>query len=210
MTLPPDAEIRDQRAPEPVPASQTRRGPARWALRLIEALHRWAESGWARSALFAWATINGSVFPGPSDSLLVPLGLANPKCAFEYAGWTILGSMVGGCIAFAIGAFAFQSIGLPVLSFIGVSEAQLQQVETLFAQRGWIVVVIGTLPFGSPKIVSIAAGAFGVPFPYFFFALLAMRTVRFLVVATLLYFAGSRLTLYIERRLGRPLFAPRS
>lgn len=187
------------------PAAATHRR----VIAIITTLHRWAESGWSRSAVVTWGFINGAVVPGPSDALLIPLGLADPRRAYPLAGWASLGSVLGGLVAYAIGALAFTQLGAPLLGVLGVTPHTLDGLRALFADKGWMVVVLGSMPLASPKIVSVAAGGFGVPFWEFVLALGAARVVRFLVEATIVYFAGSRIVRWVERKLGRPLIATR-
>ena len=44
--------------------------------RVISALHRWAESGWAGAATASWEVLQGSVMPGPSGAVFAPLAVA--------------------------------------------------------------------------------------------------------------------------------------
>jgi membrane protein YqaA with SNARE-associated domain len=152
-----------------------------------------------------WALLQGSVAPGPTDALLVPLGLADPRKAFALAWWAIVGSTLGGLAAFAIGAFAFEEIGAPLLRLIGVGDEELAASRTLFERRGWMLVLLSTVSPLSTKMVSIASGAFGVPLPHFALALLGGRVARFLVIAMALRFAGGQIAAWIQRKLKRPV-----
>jgi membrane protein YqaA with SNARE-associated domain len=203
-----DHEPAGDRAPSPTPAPDgppgTRRATRRIA-RLLEILHDWAESGWSRSAITTWGVLNGSVVPGPSDAVFAPLGLTDPKRVYEFAWWAIGGAVVGGLIAYAIGALAFDNVGRPILGWLGFRSSDLEATRALFARRGWLVVVIGSLPLVSPKLVSIAAGAFGVPFWQFALAIFGVRLVRVLIVATLIRYAGTGVTKWVERHVGHRL-----
>ncbi|HET7585552.1 MAG TPA: VTT domain-containing protein [Gemmatimonadaceae bacterium] len=173
-------------------------------LRLVGTLYRWGETGRAHLATFVWGVANGSVIPGPSDTVLVPLGLADPKRAFELAWWSVVGSLIGGLIAYAIGAISLD-VATRLLGLMGFSYTQFEALRELFARRGWMVVVLGALPMGSPKLVSIAAGAFRLSIWQFLAALAVVRVVRFMVVAIMLRYAGTRLVQWAARKLGRPL-----
>src|SRR5688500_91424 len=131
---------------------------------LIARLHRWAESGSAGSAVCTWGCLQGSVVPGPSEALLVPLGLADPPRALGLSVWAALGATAGGLAAFGIGAFAFESVGQPLISLFGVGPARWAQLESLFLRHGALLVLLSTLSPLSTKFVCIGAGAFGVPF----------------------------------------------
>src|SRR5688500_8771980 len=86
-------------APE-APAVPEHRSPGtgnrlkRAIVHLYAALHRWGESGWAGSAVGGWGVLQGSVVPGPSDAVLIPLGLADPRRALTLAAWATAGATV--------------------------------------------------------------------------------------------------------------------
>lgn len=195
MTLPSRDSITTPTRPTPAKAPGAIR---RAAARVFGVLYGWAESGWSRSAVGAWAFLQSSVVPGPSDALIVPLGLADPKKSFDLAVWAIIGAVLGALVAYAIGALAFEQLGAPLLGFLGVGEHHLGRVNAMFAEKGWLVVMLGSLPLLSTKAVCIAAGAFGVPLPEFTLAILATRGARFLLTALLLRFAGTQIARWIE------------
>jgi membrane protein YqaA with SNARE-associated domain len=168
-------------------------------------LHRWAESGNAGAAVCTWNALQGSVVPGPSEGLLIPLGLADARRALGLALWAAAGATLGGLAAWAIGAFAFDSVGRPLVSLFGVGPARWAQLEGLFRRHGALLVVLSTLSPLSTKFVCIGAGAFGVPFLPFALALGAGRLGRFGLVGLVLRFAGARLIGRLEARLGRPV-----
>jgi membrane protein YqaA with SNARE-associated domain len=171
---------------------------------LLGRLHAWAESGWARTASATWGFLQALAVPGPADAVWMPLALSDPPRAFELALMTSLGSILGGATAYAIGVFAFPQIGLPALHLIGVGEARLDWLRDQIARHGWMLVAAGGIPFISPKMVPMAAGAFGMPILPFSLALVGSRVLRGLGGAVLVRFAGTS----ILRRLGRQ--APQS
>lgn len=172
---------------------------------LVARLHRWAESGSAGSAVCTWNCLQGSVVPGPSEALLLPLGLADPPRALRLAAWAALGATVGGLAAYAIGAFAFDSIGAPLVGLFGVGPERWARLEGLFVRHGALLVLLSTLSPLSTKFVCIGAGTFGVPFAPFVLALAAGRAGRFAVVGLVLRYAGDRLLARLERKLGRSI-----
>ena len=176
---------------------------------LVARLHRWAESGAAGSAVCTWNCLQGSVVPGPSEALYLPLGLADPRKAFRLAAWAALGAIAGGLIAYAIGAFALDSIGRPLLGLFGVGPERWTQVEGLFARHGALLVLVSTVSPLSTKLVCIGAGAFGVPFWPYLGVLALGRVGRFAVLAIVVRFAGDRLMARVERKLGRKIAAVR-
>jgi membrane protein YqaA with SNARE-associated domain len=196
----PSGDARDAR-----PGGRVRRA----LVALLARLHRWAESGHAGAAVCTWNALQGSVVPGPSEGLLVPLGVADPPRAPALALWAALGATAGGFAAYAIGAHAFEGVGRPLVALLGVSPARWASLEGLFRRHGALLVVLSTLSPLSTKFVCIGAGTFGVPFAPFALALGAGRLGRFGLVGLLLRFAGGRLLARIEARLGRPVGAVR-
>ena len=190
------AEHRDRR---------TRNRVRRALVGLVARLHRWAESGSAGSAVCTWNCLQGSVVPGPSEALFLPLGLADPRRALRLATWAAAGAVAGGLIAYAIGAFAFESVGRPLLSLFGMRPARWDQLAGLFHRRGAMLVLLSTVSPLSTKLVCIGAGAFGVPFWAYLPALVVGRVGRFGVLGLIVRFAGDRLVARLERKLGRSI-----
>ena len=171
--------------------------------RLIAALHRWAESGWAGAATATWEVLQSSVVPGPSGAVFAPLSVADPERSPKLAIWGAAGAVAGGCIAFLIGAQAFESVGRPLLSTLGVSAATMTSSVAMFDRHGWLIVFVSTISPLSAKLTCIAAGAFGLPFAEFLPMLILGRIVRFGVLAVLLRFAGERIAIRLAARRAR-------
>ncbi len=183
------------------------RAPARLVARLLDRLNELAASGWSGTAALLWGGLQSSVVPGPSDAVLIPLGLAEPKRAIPLALWTIVGSVVGALVAYGIGAVAFESVGLPLLTGLGITHAQLARLDTLFAEHAWLVVALGSLPLFSSKATAIVAGALGMRLDEFVLVTLVVRGSRFFAEGLVLRFAGD----WARRRIARraPIAADR-
>jgi membrane protein YqaA with SNARE-associated domain len=187
------------------PLPRRRHPVQRWLLHLVAVLHRWAESGRARSASATWGLVQTSIIAGPPDALIIPLGLADPKRVFSFAFWTTVGSFFGALAVFSIGVFAFEKFGIPLISLIGVGSDTIQHAREMFAEHALLVVLVGSLGLGVPaNVMSIASGGFGVPLFLFAPVFLFGRSTHYFVVALIIRFAGSRLVSWIERRTGRP------
>ena len=170
--------------------------PALWA-----AITRFARARGALPSTFAWNFAQGSVVPGPTELMLVPLALADPPRAGRLAVVATIGSVAGGCVAWGLGAAAFASVGRPMLAFLGANEATIAQVMALMATYGWLFIVTSTLTPLSTKAVSIAAGAAGMPLAVFATALTLGRAARFGAVVLLLRTGAG----ILRRRAGRSL-----
>ena len=168
------------------------------ARRVYATVHAWAETGWATSAIGTWAFLQASVVPGPVEAFFIPLALADRKRVWRFASAAILGSSLGALLAFAIGYFAFDTIGLHVIGLLGFDSADIARSRALFAAHGWMLVFLSTVTPISLKLSSIAAGAFGVPFQHFAVAVFTGRALRFLATAMVVYYAGERLSHYLD------------
>ena len=171
----------------------------RWMATVLERLHRLAESGWGGTSAFLWGVGQSSVVPGPAEAVLIPLGLADPPKAWRLAAWTFGGTLLGGLIAFAIGFYAFDVVR-PMFGIIGIGEAELERLRTLAGSHGPLLVLVSAMTPISTKVVSIAAGAFGLPIEAFVATLAVARGARLFAVATILRYAGARLGNYLVRR----------
>lgn len=154
---------------------------ATWA-----AVERLAHTRGAVPVTFAWNLGQGSVVPGPSELLVIPMVLAYPERGWRIAAAATAGSVLGGCMAWWLGATAFESIGRPLLAHVGVADDTLTRAMALLAQYGAPFVLGSTLTPISAKAVSIGAGAAGMPLPLFALALTAGRALRFSVDVLLL------------------------
>jgi membrane protein YqaA with SNARE-associated domain len=201
--MPTTPDPRPSRAtPHAVPAA-SRGGPvARATYRMLAMFHRWAESGWGGPAVGGWGLLQGSVMPGPTDTVLVPLGIADPGRVFRLAAWATAGATLGGLLAYAIGVLAFDEVGRPLLALLGVSERLLEASHARFDRQGWLLVLLSTVSPLSSKVICLAAGAFGVPVWEFVPALLVGRLTRFGTIAVIVRFAGPRLLDRLSRRVG--------
>jgi len=170
----------------------------RWLRRCYNWTLSWAEHPQAQTALFFIAVIEASVFPIPPDILLLALALGRPELGLRLAAISTAGSFVGACIGYLIGMLLFVSVAQPVLEFYGAMD-QFAHVQALFREYGlWVVLVAGFSPIPF-KVVTIAAGAFGLPFIGFALATVISRGARFFLEGALLQWGGSRLRSMVER-----------
>lgn len=151
-------------------------------------------------ALFWIAFIESSFFPIPPDVMLVPMVLAKREKAWEYAIIATVGSVIGGAFGYAIGYFLYDFIGEPLLRFYGYA-GRFQEFANLFNEWGvWILIIKGMTPFPY-KVLTILAGVTHMNFVAFMAASVVARSMRFFLVAGLLYWFGQPIREFIERRL---------
>ncbi len=166
--------------------------------RLYDWTLSWAEHPSAKYALFFIALVESSVFPIPPDILLIALALGKPQWGMRLAAITTAGSTIGAVVGYGIGLFLFTSIGQPIIDFYGLS-SQYLKAEDWFAVYGVAIVLIAgfsPIPF---KVITIAAGAFGLDFLLFVLSALVSRGARFFLVGGLLQWGGPKLRAFVEK-----------
>jgi len=169
-----------------------------WLRRLYHWTLSWVDHPSAKYALFFIALIESSIFPIPPDILLIALALGKPQSAFRFAAITTAGSTLGAAVGYGIGFLLLASVGQPIIEFYGLT-SQYIKAEDWFAVYGVAIVLIAgfsPIPF---KVITIAAGAFGLAFIPFILAALASRGARFFLEAAILRWGGDRLRNFVEK-----------
>ena len=94
---------------------------------MLRKLYDWtmaqAEAPYALWVLALVAFVESSVFPIPPDVLMIPMIIAQPKRAWLIALIATVSSVAGGVLGYAIGAFAWDTLGEPILSSLGKADA---------------------------------------------------------------------------------------
>jgi membrane protein YqaA with SNARE-associated domain len=154
----------------------------------------------ALAALLVVSFAESSFFPLPPDILLIPMILARPHQAFRLAALCTLASVAGGLLGYAIGYFLFDAVGRPILEYqhaMGSYEA----LKAGFAEWGvWIIILKGMTPIPY-KLITIASGVAQFDLIAFIGASIVSRSLRFFLVAALLWYFGDAARQFIERRL---------
>ena len=172
---------------------------------MLTSLYQWtlrlADHPRALWALALISFIESSFFPIPPDVLMIPMILARPSRAWLIATVALVSSVLGGLLGYAIGAFAFEQIGQPILTSLGKGEA-VAAFNTRFNDFGfWAVLTAGVTPFPF-KVITIMSGWTGMPLATFVATSILARGLRFFLVAALLWRYGAPIRDFIEKRLG--------
>jgi membrane protein YqaA with SNARE-associated domain len=171
---------------------------------MLQSLYDWtvslAASPNAVWALAAISFVESSFFPIPPDLLLIPMILANPDQAWFLATVAMLTSVAGGYLGYGIGRLAFDTIGVRILRFYGLLD-RFVGLERLYRKWGvWIIIAKGMTPIPY-KVVTIASGAFHFNLGKFTIASVICRSLRFYLLAALLWKFGEPIRSFIEGRL---------
>ncbi|QOC24188.1 DedA family protein [Wenzhouxiangella sp. AB-CW3] len=156
----------------------------------------WSRHRHARRYLFTLSLTEATFFPVPPDVMLAPMVLAERKAAWQLAFLTTLASVIGGLIGYLIGFLAIEAV-MPLIERAGYMDAYDAAVDAFQRFGVWFVILAGFSPIPF-KVITIAAGALGMPVFGFLIAATIGRGARFYMVAGVIYAGGERAAEYLR------------
>ncbi|MCA3514718.1 MAG: DedA family protein [Methylobacterium sp.] len=171
---------------------------------MFKRLYDWtlslATSKRAPQALAAVSFTESSFFPVPPDVMLVPMVMAKPERAWNYALICTIASVLGALLGYAIGALLYDTLGTWLIRLYGYGD-RMENFRQLYQEHGhWIILIKGLTPIPF-KIVTIASGLAGYDLLWFTLLCLVTRAGRFYIVAGVLNRFGAPLKAFIEKNL---------
>ncbi len=174
---------------------------------LFERAIVWAKHPRAPALLTFLSFIEAIFFPVMPELMLAPMCLAQPQRAYRFATISLVGSLAGAVVGYALGHFAFAAVQ-PLLDALGWTAAidkQVAELRVMVQQSPWqafgALVLAGFSPIPL-KIFTWASGLVGVPMFAFLAAMFVGRGKRVFVVAAAIRYGGERaetaLRKYIE------------
>lgn len=171
---------------------------------MLKRLYNWtislAESPRAPTALGVVSFAESSFFPIPPDVMLLPMAMAKPERAWNYALICTVTSVLGGILGYAIGYLLYDSLGQWLIRVYGLGD-KLDSFRALYQQYGhWIILIKGFTPIPY-KLVTIASGLAAYDFFWFVILSIITRGARFFFLAGILNRYGAPLRAFIENNL---------
>jgi len=161
----------------------------------------WAYTPYGTMALFVLAFTESSIFPIPPDVLLLALCLGNPKRSFLFALICSVSSVIGGLFGYLIGHYFWYAVGDFFLKYVFSIEF-FTRVQQLYDHNAFLAVFISGFTPIPYKVFTIAAGVFDINLLVFASASILGRSLRFFIVATLIYKLGAPVKNIIEKYFG--------
>ncbi|MEO8743217.1 MAG: YqaA family protein [Lysobacteraceae bacterium] len=164
---------------------------------LYERALRWSVSPRAPWYLLALSFCEAIFFPIPPETMIAPMALAKPHRAFHFALISLVGSLLGAVVGYALGHYAYELIK-PLLTE-HMREAIDLWVGTLRTdmREHWLE-MLGTLtvaalqPVIPMKFVTWAAGIVGIPMLPFLACITVGRGKRVFLLALAIRIGGER------------------
>lgn len=122
----------------------------------------------------------------PPEVFMTPPIIANKKRAVPVVLAATLGSIVGGIIAYCIGLWLFDSVGVWLIeNFASMEKFELAQ--NLFIKHGVFIIFLTAVTPIPYKLMAMCAGFMGFPAVLFLGLSAIFRTGRFAIVGYLLW-----------------------
>lgn len=158
----------------------------------------------SESRAYSWIvfilTICESIFLFiPPEVFMTPPIIANKKRAVPITIATALGSIVGGAIAYMIGAWLWDSVGLWLINTFSNPELIENAIKPMFSKYGILIIVLTAVTPIPYKLLALWLGFIGYPIWIFLGVSAIFRTGRFVTVAALLYFFQERANAIVKK-----------
>lgn len=165
--------------------------------KLYDWVLHWAHTPHGSIALILLSMAESIFFPVPPDPLLAALCLGKRKKSLIFALQCSIGSIIGGIIGYIIGYF-FSDFAYWIFDMIHATE-HWDKVQELFAKYSFkIVFAAGFTPIPY-KVFTLGSGIMKIDFTLFIIASAISRSLRFFMVATLLYYFGEPIQEKIDK-----------
>lgn len=142
--------------------------------------------------MYSWVvfilTICESIFLFiPPEVFMTPPIIANKRRAVPIVTAAALGSIVGGAIAYMIGAWLYDSVGMWLITTFSDPELIESTVRPMFTKYGVLIIVLTAVTPIPYKLLAIWLGFIGFPIWLFLGVSAIFRTARFAIVGYLLW-----------------------
>ena len=171
---------------------------------LYEKALTWASHPRAEPFLAGLSFIEAIIFPIMPEVMLGPMVLAKPQHWARYATVSLVFSLLGALVGYALGHYAFEAVRplLGALGWLDRIDAQVAALRVTVQQSPWMafwaLVVAGFLPIPL-KIFTWASGIVGVPLLPFVASMFVGRGKRVYLLAGVIRLAGPRAEAMLHR-----------
>ena len=150
--------------------------------------------------LFLFSFVESSFFPIPPHPLLGLMCLARPEKALRYGLLCTLASVLGGLFGYAIGYFAYETIGISLLKALGLWDSFPAAACYLREYGAEIILVKGATPIPF-KLITLTAGFIHMNLFTFIWASVLSRAFQFMLVGFLFWKFGRPIKAFIDKYL---------
>lgn len=164
----------------------------------------WARHRHAERYLAGLSFIEAIIFPVMPEVMLAPMSVAQPRHAFRFASISLVFSLLGSLVGYALGHYAFEAIK-PLFATLGMLPGIESGIETVQSQMAespwavfWFLVLGGFMPIPM-KVFTWASGIVGVPLLPYVLAMAVGRGKRVYLLALVIRIGGERAEAALRR-----------
>jgi membrane protein YqaA with SNARE-associated domain len=139
--------------------------------------------------LALFALLEGTVFPAPTEAMLIALTLARPRRAWWLAVLATGSSVVGGVIAYQLGAHFYVTVARPLLASYDLL-GQVDAVARVYRENAGLALVSSGYTPIPYMLYTMLAGASELSLATFVLGSLAGRALKYAPLAALAYVFG--------------------
>ena len=148
--------------------------------------------------LVVLALLEATVFPGPTEAMLVALTLGRRQRVVWFVALATGASVVGGVAGYYLGATVFADFVRPLLESYGLTK-HIDSVGRVYAEN--MLLALGTsgytpIPY---MLYTSMAGDAHLPLPSFIFGSFVGRALKYVPIAALAYLLGPRVHWALRR-----------
>lgn len=158
----------------------------------------WGEHPYGPALLVIFALLEATVFPAPTEALLLALSISRPRRAWLFGGMVVFGSVVGGLIGYWFGASLFPQFGRPLLEALGL-DSNLPAVEAAYRENMWTALITSGYTPIPYLLYTMMGGAFSLPVVPFILGSLVGRSLKYLPLAALAWWMGPSVRQFLAR-----------
>lgn len=147
------------------------------------------------------ALLEATVFPGPTEAMLLALTLGRPRRAWWFAGIATTASVVGGVIGYQLGARLFAEVAGPVLATYGFME-QMDAVQRVYRDNMMLALVTSGYTPIPYMLYTMMAGAAELPMAPYIVGSFTGRALKYFPIAALAYLFGPAVHRVLRRHGG--------
>jgi membrane protein YqaA with SNARE-associated domain len=150
--------------------------------------------------LFLFSFIESSFFPIPPHPLLGLMCLARPDKALRFGFICTLASVLGGLFGYAIGYFAYETVGISLLKALGLWDTFPAAACYLREFGAEIILIKGATPIPF-KLLTLTAGFIHMNLFDFLWSSILSRAFQFMLVGLLFWKFGAPIKAFIDKYL---------
>lgn len=140
---------------------------------------------------YAWVVFVMTIFESiflfiPPEVFMTPAIVSDKKRAFPITMAASIGSIIGGAIAYMIGLWLFDTVGIWLIQHVASME-KFELTQSLFNQYGILIIILTAVTPIPYKVLAICAGFLQYPVLVFLGVSAIFRTGRFALIGFLLW-----------------------